>query len=50
MSLTHNETGKLKLNGVLDDRSSDMSPGATVIGTAKFVNNSPRLKNKAKPN
>ena len=48
MSLTHNVTGNLNFNGVLDDKSSDMSPGATVIGTAKFVKNSPQRKFKPK--
>ena len=48
MSLTHNEVGQYKFNGILDDRSSDMSPsqGTYLIGNAKFDNSPTERKKK----
>ena len=48
MSLTHNEVGQYKFNGILDDRSSDMSPsqGTYLIGNAKFDSSPTERKKK----
>ena len=54
MSLTHNEAGQYKFNGILDDRSSDMSPsqGTYLVGNSKFDQSPTERKKKqrqAKP-